>query len=180
MTALDLLLRDCRLADGRAIDIGCRDGVIAELGALTERATHRLVECAGRAVTPGLVDAHIHLDKALLSERAPGVLGTLDEAIRVTGLAKRRFTVEDIRARARAVLDMAVSHGTTAMRSHVEGDPIVESRPRGARALREEYRRDRAAALRPSPGGHLEDARHGSLLARALREGADLVGGCRT
>ena len=32
MTAFDLILRDCRLADGRATDVGCRDGVIAELG----------------------------------------------------------------------------------------------------------------------------------------------------
>ena len=127
MTApLDLVLRGCRLPDGHTTDIGCRDGRIAELGALAHRSARRLIDCEDRVVTPGLVEAHIHLDKALLDDRAPSVEGTLDEAIRVTGEAKRGFTVEDIRARARRVLDMAVAHGTTVMRSHVEVDPIIE------------------------------------------------------
>jgi len=123
---LDLVLRRCRLPDGHTTDIGCRDGRIAEVGALADRPTRRLIDCEGRVVTPGLVEAHIHLDKALLDDRAPSVEGTLDEAIRVIGEAKRGFTVEDIRARARRVLDMAVAHGTTVMRSHVEVDPIIE------------------------------------------------------
>ena len=180
VTAFDLLLRDCRLADGRTTDIGCRDGVIAELGSLTERAAHRRVECGGQAVTPGLVDAHIHLDKALLSERAPGVLGTLEEAIHVTGLAKRRFTVEDIRARARAVLDMAVGHGTTTMRTHVEVDPIVELKALEALVpLRDEYRPAIDLQLCAfAQEGILKMPGTEALLARALREGADLVGGC--
>ena len=70
--AFELLLRQCRLRDGAEVDVGCRDGLIAEVGALAGRAAHRVVECGGRAVTPGFVDAHIHLDKALLSDRAPG------------------------------------------------------------------------------------------------------------
>jgi cytosine deaminase len=38
---------------------------------------------------------------------------------------KRRFTREDIHARARRALELAIRHGTTAMRTHVEVDPIV-------------------------------------------------------
>ena len=180
MTAFDLLLRGGRLADGSAADVGCRDGVIAEVGDLAGRAAHGVVECEGRAVTPGLVDAHVHLDKALLSARAPGVRGTLDEAIRVTGQAKRRFTVEDIRARARAVLDMAVRHGTTAMRSHVEVDPLVELKGLEAlRPLRDEYRPAIDLQLCAfAQEGILQSPGTEALLARALREGADLVGGC--
>ena len=123
--AFDLLLRGCRLPDGRLVDLGTLDGRIAEIGSLTGRPAHRAVDCAGLVLTPGLVDAHIHLDKALLSERAPSVEGTVAEALRVTAEAKRHFTVEDIRARARRELDQAVRAGTTAMRSHVEIDPIV-------------------------------------------------------
>jgi cytosine deaminase len=131
-------------------------------------------------VTPGLVDTHIHLDKALLSDRTPSVEGTLQEAIRITGEAKRRFTVEDIRARARAVLDMAVRHGTTAMRSHVEVDPIVELR--GLEALlplKAEY----APALDLqlcafAQEGILQAPGTEALLAEALRRGADVIGGC--
>jgi cytosine deaminase len=131
-------------------------------------------------VTPGLVESHIHLDKALLSDRTPSVEGTLQEAIRITGEAKRRFTVEDIRSRARAVLDLALRHGTTAMRSHVEVDPIVELK--GLEALlplKAEY----APALDLqlcafAQEGILQAPGTEALLEEALRRGADLIGGC--
>src|SRR5215813_10011349 len=122
----ELLLRNCRLPDGRLADLGTRAGIIAEIGALAERPARRTIDGGGRVLTPGLVDSHIHLDKALISDRAPSIEGTVAEAIRVSAAAKRNFTVEDIRARARRVLDAATHAGTTAMRSHVEVDPIVE------------------------------------------------------
>jgi len=121
----DLLLRRCRLPDGRLVDLGTLAGTIAEIGSLADRPARRSVDCGSRVLTPGLVDAHIHLDKALLSVRAPSIEGTVAEALRVTAEAKRAFTVDDIRSRARRVLDAAVRAGTTAMRSHVEIDPIV-------------------------------------------------------
>jgi cytosine deaminase len=108
------------------------------------------------------------------------VEGTLQEAIRITGEAKRHFTVEDIRARARAVLDMAVRQGTTAMRSHVEVDPIVELR--GLEALlplKAEY----APALDLqlcafAQEGVFRIPGTEQLLGKALHRGADLIGGC--
>ena len=176
----DMILRECRLPDGSVADLGCRDGRIAETGALAGRPAHRNVECGGRVITPGLVEAHIHLDKVLLSERAPSVEGTLAEAIRVTAEAKRHFTVEDIRTRARAVLDMAVRHGTTAMRSHVEVDPIVGLKGLEALVpLKQEY----APALDLqlcafAQEGILQAPGTEALLGEALRGGADLIGGC--
>ena len=138
---MDMILRNCRLPDGRTADLGCRDGRIAEIGDLATRSAQRSLDCDNRLVTPGLVESHIHLDKALLSAWTPSVEGTLAEALRITGEAKRGFTVDDIRQRARAVLDLAVRQGTTAMRSYVEVDPIVELK--GIEALlplRDEYR----------------------------------------
>ena len=178
--SFDLLLQGCRLPDGRLVDLGTLEGMIAEIGSLTGRPAHRAVDCGGLALTPGLVDAHIHLDKALLSERAPSVEGTVTEALRVTAEAKRRFTVEDIRARARRVLDQAVRAGTTAMRSHVEIDPIVKLK--GLEALTE-LKREYAPAIDLqlcafAQEGILKMPGTEALLARALREGADLVGGC--
>jgi cytosine deaminase len=175
-----VLLRDGLLPDGRRADIGCRDGRIAALGALGAAPAAVTRELGGRLVTPGLVDAHVHLDKALLSARTPGREGTLAEAIRVTAEVKRHFTVEDIRARARQVLDLAVRSGTTAMRSHVEVDPIV--RLKGLEAvlpLKAEY----APALELqlcafAQEGILQAPGTEALLAQALRAGADLVGGC--
>ena len=183
---LDLLLRDCLLPDGARVDLGCGDGRIVALsppgalGSPGDARAARVIDVGGRLVTAGLVDAHIHLDKALLSSQAPSLEGSLAEAIRVTGAAKRGFTVDDIRARARVVLDLAVRSGTTAMRSHVEVDPIVGLKGLEAlRPLRDEY----APALELqlcafAQEGIIQAPGTEALLARALREGADLVGGC--
>ncbi|MDP2702352.1 MAG: amidohydrolase family protein, partial [Candidatus Rokubacteria bacterium] len=178
--SFDLLLQGCRLPDGRLVDLGTLDGKIAEIGSLTGHPAHRAVDCGGRVLTPGLVDAHIHLDKALLSERAPSIEGTVAEALRVTAEAKRRFTVEDIGARARRVLDQAVRAGTTAMRSHVEIDPIVGLK--GLEALTK-LKREYAPAIDLqlcafAQEGILRSPGTEGLLAQALRNGADLIGGC--
>lgn len=176
---LDLLLRECRLPDGRVVDLGCRAGRIAEIGDLAGRRADREVAGEGRAVTPGLVDAHIHLDKALLSDRAPSREGSLAEALRVTGEAKRGFTREDIQARARRVLDLAVRQGTTAMRSHAEVDPIVGLMGFEALvALKREYAPAIDLQLCAfAQEGILQAPGTEALLREALRAGADLIGG---
>ncbi len=175
----DLLLRGGRLPDGRLADLGCRAGRIAEIGDLAGRPAAREIACVGRAVTPGLVDAHIHLDKVLLGDRAPSRDGSLAEALRVTGLAKRAFTREDVAARARRVLDLALRQGTTAMRSHVEIDPIVGLM--GLEALLP-LKREYAPAIDLqlcafAQEGILQAPGTEALLREALRAGADLVGG---
>jgi len=177
---VDLLLRGARLPDrDMPVDIAIVGPRIVGVDTAA-RTAHRTVDLGGRLVTPGLVESHIHLDKALLSDRVTSTAGTLEEAIRLTGEAKRAFTIEDIRERARRVLDVAVRAGTTAMRSHVEVDPIVGLA--GVEAmlpLREEY----AAALDLqlcafAQEGIVKVPGTEALLRRALTMGADLVGGC--
>jgi cytosine/creatinine deaminase len=177
--SLDLLLRECRLPDGLVADIGCHGGRIVAIGRLSGRSAARAISCEGRTVTPGLVDAHIHLDKALLTERAPSREGSLAEALRVTAAEKRRFTRADIQARARRVLDMAVRQGTTAMRSHAEVDPIVGLMGFEAlAALKREYAPAIDLQLCAfAQEGILQAPGTEALLREALRAGADLVGG---
>jgi cytosine/creatinine deaminase len=177
---IDLLLRDCRLPDGQAeVHLAISDGRIATVGREAP-AAREVIEVDGRLVTPGLVDAHVHLDKALLHDRISATAGTAAEAIRLTGQAKRRFTVDDIRARARRVLDMAIAAGTTAMRSHVEVDPILElSALEAILPLKAEY----APAIDLqicafAQEGILQSPGTEGLLRRALTRGADLIGGC--
>ena len=177
---LDLLIRRCRLPErDTPVDVGIADGAITAVGAVAESA-RETVDARGRLLTPGLVESHIHLDKALLAGRVTTAAGTLEEALRVTADAKRRFTVDDIRARARRVLDLAVAAGTTAMRTHVEVDPILELAALDAiRPLREEY----APAIDLqicafAQEGILRSPGTEELLRRALGAGADLVGGC--
>jgi cytosine deaminase len=177
---VDLLLRGARLPDRQSlVDIAISAGRIVAVDPVA-RPAHETIELGGRLVTPGLVEAHIHLDKALLTDRVSTTAGTLEEAIRVTGQAKRTFTAEDITTRARQVLDLAVRAGTTAMRSYVEVDPIVGLIGIEAMlALREEY----APALDLqlcafAQEGIVKSPGTEGLLRRALQMGADLVGGC--
>ena len=177
---LDLLLRDCRLPDDETPrHVGIADGRIASVGREAP-AAREAIEVDGRLVTPGLVEAHIHLDKALLDDRVTASAGTLEEAIRLTGEAKRRFTVDDMRARARRVLDMAIAAGTTAMRTHVEVDPILGLTALDAvLPLKAEY----APAIDLqicafAQEGILQSPGTEGLLRRALGRGADLIGGC--
>ena len=72
-----------------------------------------------------MVDGHIHLDKCYLLDRCSAVKGDFTEAQSETLNAKKAFTVEDIRARARKLIEKEISFGTTLLRAHVEVDPIL-------------------------------------------------------
>jgi N-acyl-D-aspartate/D-glutamate deacylase len=63
---LDLLIKNGFVIDGtgakrRVADIGIVDGRIASIGAEHESAT-KVIDADGRAVTPGFIDVHTHLD----------------------------------------------------------------------------------------------------------------------
>jgi cytosine deaminase len=145
----DLLIRAARVPDvAGVVDIAIRAGRIASMrapepgsgGARVDagaaqpgsRAAHAeapttaaVIDAGRKLVIPGLVESHFHLDKALLGAGAPVDAGDVAGAIRATAAMKRGFTREDIARRARRALELAIRHGTTAMRTHVEVDPIV-------------------------------------------------------
>lgn len=121
--SFDLVLRNAVL-DGARVAIGIADGSIAAIAPAID-AEGPSIDVAGCLVCPGFVDTHIHLDKALLLDRCPCEHGTLGEALALTSAAKRAFTVDDVYARAKRVLEMAIVQGTTAMRTHVEVDPGI-------------------------------------------------------
>jgi cytosine deaminase len=180
--SVDLLLRGGAVAGrSRLADLAVRDGRIVRVeGDLGHLPAARTLALDGRLVVPGFVDAHVHLDKAYLLDRAPSREGTLAEAIRVTRLAKRGFTVDDIRTRARAVLDRAVACGTTAMRGHVEVDPIIGLRSvEAVLPLRAEYADRLDLQLCAfAQEGIVQAPGTEALLRDALRAGVDVVGGC--
>ena len=67
MTEVDAFLANCRLADGRLIDIGISGGRIAVVGegAASRSNSAPAQDIGGDLVLPGLVDGHMHLDKTL-------------------------------------------------------------------------------------------------------------------
>src|SRR5258708_7926476 len=110
---MDLVLRNARLAEADAIvDIGIDAGRIVALGPALA-ASGAEIDVAGRLVSPGFIETHIHLDKTCILDRCRAKEGTLEEAVREVAAAKRSFTPEDVYRRASRTLERAISHGTT-------------------------------------------------------------------
>ena len=78
------------------------------------------VDLAGALVFPGLVDAHVHLDKTHTWDRAPNRSGTFMEALETLGRDKDHWTRQDLHKRAGFALRCAWEHGTRAVRTHVD------------------------------------------------------------
>ncbi|MBB3972635.1 amidohydrolase family protein [Hansschlegelia beijingensis] len=178
---MDIVLRGVRIDDERPlVDIGVESGRIVEIAETIEGRGDEEIEAGGRVALPGFVEPHLHLEKAFLHRRLPARTGTLEEAIRVTGVLKAQQEREDVLERSRRVLDMAVRNGTTLIRAHPDVDPIqgligVET----AVELRKEYQDllDLQIVAFPQEG-ILKAAGVDDLMEQALDMGADVVGGC--
>lgn len=178
---VDLLVRQVCIDDeGPLVDIAIRDGRIAAIEEGIEAEADTEIDARGRAAIPGFVEPHLHLDKALLHRRLPARQGTLEEAIRVTGILKGKQERNDVLERSRDVLDRAVKNGTTAIRAHPDVDLIqgligVET----LLELREEYANllDLQIVAFPQEG-ILKSEGTLDLMKQAMDMGADVVGGC--
>ena len=175
----DIVLRRASVA-GHAglVDIGIAGGRIAAL-APGLPAGHEEIEAGGRLVCAGFVETHIHLDKSRLLDRCPCGAGTLADAVASVARAKRRFTAEDVRQRAGRTLEQAILQGTTRLRSHVEVDPRVGLVSFEAlKALKRDYAFavDLSVCVFPQEG-LTNDPGCEALLAAALSDGADAIGG---
>jgi cytosine/creatinine deaminase len=175
----DLLLRGARV-NGRRVDIAIRDGRIARIDAALPSGATATLDVADRLVLPGFVETHIHPDKAFIADRTEGLRagGPTAQAL-VAGL-KKSFTVDDVYGRARRVLELAVRHGCTAMRAHVEIDALVELR--GVAAMRR-LQADFAGVLDLeliafAQEGIFHDSVTRDLLREALKTGLRTLGGC--
>jgi cytosine/creatinine deaminase len=138
---MDLKISNVTLPDRKGQwQVAIANGYIQEIAREIGTQTAETFDAQAKLLIPGLVDPHIHLDKALLLARYPAVSGTFTEAMQKTLQAKQEYTLEDIQFRGRKVIEKAIAFGTTAMRTHVEVDPIVELKSMEALLpLQEEY-----------------------------------------
>lgn len=180
MSKFDLVISGVRLATYEGLcDIGINGGVITALAPGLSGGGTRIAAEGALAIS-GLVETHIHLDKALILDRCPVCHGTLAEAVELTARAKRDFTTSDVYARAAQVIEMAILAGTNVMRSFVEVDPRAGLR--GFEALKR-IRADYGFAIDLklcafAQEGLTNEPETLGLLEKALAEGADQIGGC--
>lgn len=138
------------------------------------------IDLGGALILPGLVETHIHLDKACINDRCNLVEGTLTEAIEETSQAKALFTESDIYGRGAWVIERAIAQGTQFMRTHIELDPRIGLTGFNAiRQLQRDYAWGIELQLCVFPQeGLLNNPGTEDLLRQALSDGAAILGGC--
>ncbi|WP_027349323.1 amidohydrolase family protein [Halotalea alkalilenta] len=156
-----------------------------EDGRFVEALSREVTACEtldleGRLLLPGLIETHIHLDKACIMQRCRLQAGTLAEAVRQTSAAKAEFTEEDVYRRGAQVLDKAILQGTTHMRTHVELDPQIGLIGFNAiRRLQADYAWAITLDICVFPQeGMLNNPGTEELLRFGLENGATVLGGC--
>ena len=172
-------LQDARLPTGAVADVGVDRDRIVRLGSGAADGLEDLVDCSGKLVLPAFIDGHVHLDKVLIRDELREHDGTLAAAIGAIHERKRRYTVEDVRARARRVIEESVRLGTTRFRSHVDVDTIGGLVPlEGVMAAAADCADIASVQTIAFPQeGLLRDPGAFDLMSAALEMGADVVGG---
>lgn len=171
----DLIIHDARLADGQRLDIGMRAGAITALApAHTLSLAVESLDAGGNVLLPGLVDAHVHLDKTYAP--MPNVSGTLREAVDVWQANRINLTKADARVRAARAIEQAIANGATAMRTHVNTlDPMDLPLVEAILELREVYR-DALTLQLVALGLPGDSPGRDDVIESALRMGVDIVG----
>src|SRR5712671_1201502 len=180
---LDAFLTNCRLADGRVVDIGIADGKIAIVGegaAPTSSNSAPALDIGGDLVLPGLVDGHMHLDKTLTGLPWMGHAAGPTRMSRIetdkTILPYLPLSTEE---RAGNLIELCVAHGTAHLRTHVDIDLEGRlTRLEGVLAARERHAGRATVQIVAFPqSGVMRCPGVLDLLDAAVRNGADLVGG---
>src|SRR5438874_245751 len=172
-------LQDARLPTGAIADVVIDGDRIARLGAGAADGLNDRLDCSGKLVLPGFVDGHVHRDTVLSRDELREHDGTLAGAIGAIHERKRRYTVEDVHARATAIIEESVRLGTTRLRSHVDVDTIGGLVPlEGVMAAASDCSDIAEVRTIAFPQeGLLRDPGAYSLMEAALEAGADVVGG---
>jgi cytosine deaminase len=158
---------------------GARITAVAPAGPAAVALAATVVDLAGALVWPGLVDAHVHLDKAHTWHRAPNRTATFQDALETLGRDKDNWTAADLERRAEFSLRCAWAHGTRVMRTHVDtGLPWAETSHAVMAALRARWAG--RVELQTVPLCRVDDFAQpvGEKIADlALRHGASALGG---
>jgi cytosine/creatinine deaminase len=179
--ALDILIKNVAVWGSDALrDLAVAGGHFVAVPQNAAEISALVLDADGRIAVPGFVEPHIHLDKALISERAPfNVSGTLTEAIEILWEIKRNYTIEEIAERASRVLVRAIENGILRLRSHVDVDPIGGTRPAEGLIRARDHFRDLIdvqivafpqEGIVKSPGTEM-------LMRNVMKLGVDVVGG---
>ena len=192
------MLADALLPDGRRVDVEVSEGYVTKVvpagkdmsandSATTPDPTRYDLE--GDLLLCAPTEPHAHIDKALTADIIINETGDLEGAI----AGWRKFHAENPAGggadfdgtveRASRAVDLAISHGITAIRSHAnvgeysDGIVAVKALAEVKKRYAEEIDLQIAPLLAPTVVG-VEGAYGREQLQLAIEHGADIVGGC--
>ncbi|KAK3684507.1 hypothetical protein LTR37_020219 [Vermiconidia calcicola] len=151
------------------------------------------VDGCGALLAPSLCHPHVHIDKAyLLSHPKYAHLqvekGDFEEAMTLTGTAKKDFEEWDLLERGQRVIDESVAAGVTHMRAFVEVDAVVGTKcldagiqlkkqaEKGGKCIVQLCAYAQLPLFTSSPGDQSGLVIRGLLLEAARRPEVDVVG----
>ncbi len=177
----DLLIRHAQLHRlSSLVDIAIQGGIFTRIASdLSAEEATRVIDAAGRLVTPPFINAHVHLDAVLtVGQPRHNASGTLLEGIQIWSERKPSLTHEDVKRRALQEIQWEVAQGTLHIRSHVDiCDPNLTAL-RALLELREEVRDICDLQLVAFPqDGILAFPNGQALMRKAVELGCDIVGG---
>jgi cytosine deaminase len=175
---INLILRNARVEDqAELVDIAIDGDRVVSVGKGSNGPSRSEIDIEGRLVLPGFVNSHVHLDKAFVGGLTESGIAT--EGVAAGRRLKRQYTRTDIQGRARRVIELAIRHGTTAIRTCADVDPIVKTLCVEALAeLRDEYAGRVTIQIVAFPQeGVLGVEGMPEMLRQAMKAGADVLGG---
>lgn len=172
-----MIISNARIDGTGLVDISIAAGRIAAIAPAAGRPG--AVDLGGALVLPGLVDGHVHLDKTLWGMGWRPNSGAADVRGRIENERVHRRSLPPVAERGGALLRQMIACGTTALRTHTDVDDAYGLENfHATMALAARFRGEVDIQVVAFPqSGILCRPGVAELLAAALREGADLVGG---
>lgn len=179
----DLIIRNAQIAvssnQTQIADIGIQKGLITAIAPQLIAESHQTIDAQNKWVSPPFVESHIHLDSVLTAGHPRwNQSGTLFEGIEIWRDYKQTITLEEVKTRSIAALKQQAQYGVLYVRTHAD---VSEKNLIALQALlevREQVKDWMTLQVVAFP----QDGIYGnpdteSLLEKALKLGADAVGG---
>jgi cytosine/adenosine deaminase-related metal-dependent hydrolase len=177
----DLLVKNVRPMAGAAVDVLVAGGTIKRLaGGIDAPVGAPIIDGQGGILLPAFVDGHIHLDKTYWGlpwrphEAGPSTLERIENERRL-----RRELDLKIDVQVERLARQAISRGTLHIRNHTDIDTEIGLRNfEGVMAARDRLKGVVSIQVVAFPqSGVVTRPGTAELLDRAVKEGADLIGG---
>ncbi len=170
---VDLLLKNAKLEQG-VMDVEIVEGKISSIESRLDSQATKTIDLERRLLLPGLIETHCHIDKTLTANRVGNSAGTLLGAIENWIAFKPQITKNDYLERGKKALAMAISQGTTTLRTHVDVDANGFLALEAMLELKELFKDKISLQIVALGNPELEV----ETMREAMRIGVDVVGGC--